>query len=169
VGVGGTGVGGTGVGVSVGGTGVGGSVGGTGVGVSVGGTSVGVSMDGTGVGVDGRGVGDGDSLTGVGDAGCLTEIGISVVASCIATLKTRSPTKQANKAATMHPPPPMTNHHLFSIRGLFLIENIREPFASTTRSFNCYAMALTTSILSYHRAKIKNRLLPRNFPSKGMR
>jgi hypothetical protein len=153
-------VGGTGVGVSVGGTSVGGSVGGMGVGVSGGGT---------GVGAAGRGVGDGDSPTGVGVGRCLAEIGISVVASCIITLKTKSPAKQANKAATMHPPPPMTNHHLFSIRGLFLLENIRKPFASTTRSFNCCAMALTISILSYHRAKIKNRLLPRNFPSKGVR
>ena len=112
-----------GVSVGVGGTGVG--VGGTGVGVSVGGT--GVSVGGTGVGVGGRGVGDGGSLTGVGDAGCLAEIGISVVTSCIAILKTKNPTKQADKAATMHPPLPMTNHHLLSTRVLSLPESIWKP------------------------------------------
>jgi hypothetical protein len=88
-----------------------------------------------GVGVGGRGVGDGGSLTAVGDAGCLAEIGSSVVTSCIAILKTKSPTKQANKVAAMHPPPPMTNHHLLSIRGLFLLEGIQKPFASATRDF----------------------------------
>jgi hypothetical protein len=133
VGVGGTGVGGTGVGVSVGGTGVGVSVGGTGVGGSVGGTGVGVG--GMGVDVGGKGVGDGGSFIGVGAAGCLAEIGISVVTSCIAILKTKSPTKQADKAATIHPPPPMTNHHLLSIRGLFLLETIQKPFAGVTRDF----------------------------------
>jgi hypothetical protein len=131
VGVGGTGVGGTEVGVSVGGTGVGVSVGGTRVGVSVGvgGTGVGVG-GGTGVGVGGTGVGDGGSPTGVGDAGCLAESGISVVTSCIAIPKTSIPTKQAAKMATMHPPPPRTNHHLLSMRGLYLLESIRKPFAS---------------------------------------
>jgi hypothetical protein len=113
-----------------------------------------------GVGVGGRGVGDGGSPTGVGDAGCLPEIGISVVTSCIAILKTKSPTKQAAKAAIMHPPPPMTNHHLLPTRGLFLLESVRKPFASVTRSFNCWAMALTTSILSYPGAKIKNPSAP---------
>jgi hypothetical protein len=125
-----------------------------------------------GVGVGGGGVGDGGSPTGVGDAGCLPEIGISVVTSCIAILKTTSPTKQAAKAATMHPPPPMTNHHLLSMRGLFLLESVRKPFASVTRSFNCWAMALTTSILSYPGAKIKkSKILQRldRESSKGMR
>jgi hypothetical protein len=88
-----------------------------------------------GVGVGGRGVGDGGSLTGVEAAGCLAEIGISVVTSCIAILKTKIPTKQVDKAATIHPPPPMTNHHLLSIRGLFLLESIQKPFASITRDF----------------------------------
>jgi hypothetical protein len=158
VGVGGTGVGGTGVGVSVGGIGVRVSVGSMRVGVSVGGTGVGVG--GTGVGVGGTGVGDWSSPTGVGDVGCLTEIGISVVTSCIATIKTESPTKQVTTTTTMHPPPPMITHHLLSMRGLFPLESTRKPFASATRSFNRETMALTIHILSYPGAKIKNPLAP---------
>jgi len=119
VGVGGTGVGGTDVGVSVGNTGVGVSVGGSvgvgGRGAGVGGT--GVSVGGTGVG--GWGVGGGDRLTGVGDAKRSTEIGISVVTPCITMLRTMSPAKQASSVTTANPPPPMTNHHLLSIRRSF--------------------------------------------------
>jgi hypothetical protein len=151
----------------VAGTGVGGSVGGTSVGVSVGGMGVGVSGDGTGVGVAGRGVGDGGSLTGVGDAGGLTEIGISVVASCIATLKTRSPTKQANKAATMHPPLPMTNHQFLSMRDLSY-ESIRKPLASVTHGFNCWAMASAQYIIISW-GKNQNPLAPWKSSSKRMR
>jgi hypothetical protein len=80
-----------------------------------------------GVGVGGRGVGDGGSLMGVGDAGALAEIGISVVTSCIAMLRTKSPTKQANRAATIHPPPAMTNHHLLSMCGLFSSKEFGNP------------------------------------------
>jgi hypothetical protein len=96
----------------------------------------------------------------VGVGGCLAEIGISVVTSCIITLKTKSPAKQANKAATMHPPLPMANHNLLSMRGSLLLQSTQKPFISVTCSFNCWAMALTTSILSYPGAKIKNPLSP---------
>jgi len=139
--------------------------------MGVGGTGVGVSVGSTGVGVGGRDVGDGGSLTGVGDTGGLTEIGISVVTSCIATIKIESPTKQVTKTTTMHPPPPMITHHLLSMRGLFPLESTRKPFASATHSFNCGTMALTTTILSYPGAKIKNPLAPWQGkpPSKRMR